>query len=537
MFSRGLHSLSLFLLVTSISSCAERQSPFEPRIAPRTSNSTIVPPIVSGMELPLTDENNPALTLPLPTYANAVIAWVQVQGRVNVVATHGSKSTTLVDASGYRRPEITECHVNVIVTYTSGFWSPGPCGTFPAQLIRADTILVQGQGTVTRGPRVFQWPYECDGDQCWKYSLFDLSQTLSITPLSAALELTTPGTAEVAPGTIEVAPNSWVTFKASPNPTTLKAINVPVRVLFWQWTAASGGPGRTVLTGADTAKQRPVYIAERGSMVVAAIVNGTEQFDTVVVSVPEVKVTPMITIMRPSTLTPAVRDTSWQTITVSVEGITGPLRHKAVSLTLAAVEGTAGHSHTGSKPKGNFLPTGSTILNLNTDSTGVKEIKYQAPDPSGPVKIIGTSSGAVSDTAEVLVAYLGLVELTEGANYLLTGDKPPHPRNHYATEAHIANLKKLADFFFAKFGDRPTFNDSSLELGGLYDIAGTWTYSHKAHRKGRNTDLKTTEPHRTETQRIALWIAWERFGGEVGDETKKKDGTPNTENPHYHLIY
>lgn len=272
-------------------------------------------------------------------------------------------------------------------------------------------------------------------------------------------------------------------------------------------------------------------------MLVTAFVNGVKQVDTVIVSVPRVKLTPQTLTMTPSTLTPAVKDTSRQTITASVLGIAGALKNMSINLTLSAFEGTAGHAHTGSKPKGKFLPSGATTLTINTGSTGVATITYMAPDPSGPVKLTGASPtyAATSDNVEIQVKYQGLVELTPGPAYLLTGHLDAHPRNHFGTEAHIANLKSLADFFFAKFAARPTFNDTSLEHGGLYDVEGPWTYPHRGHRAGRHTDFRTND--RSETQRTAIWIAWERLGGTVWDETKKRDGTPNATNPHYHLIY
>ena len=57
-----------------------------------------------------------------------------------------------------------------------------------------------------------QWDYECNYGPCYTY---EGAQSYSITPLSAALDLTTPGTAEVAPGQIDVPPGTWVVFKVA----------------------------------------------------------------------------------------------------------------------------------------------------------------------------------------------------------------------------------------------------------------------------------------------------------------------------------
>jgi hypothetical protein len=274
-------ALSLALL-----SCGEQRSPIEPLSPPRPA-LTIVPPSVSAFAIPLTDPYSPAWQLTaLPTYSDPVIVLVSVFGRIDVVPMHLSKSASLVDASGYwREDSIIGCYVNVQVKYGSTVW-PSGCGA-PQQQVRSDTILVQGSGTVKRGGAIAQWDYECDYDQCWSYSLHDGVQSLSIAPLTATIDLTTPGTSQPTPGYIDRPPaGDWTLFRVAASPTTLKSINVPIRVLSWQWIAATGGAGQTVLTGGATAIQRSVYITENGRMVVSAVVNGFEQKDTVRVGIP-----------------------------------------------------------------------------------------------------------------------------------------------------------------------------------------------------------------------------------------------------------
>ncbi len=526
----------LFLVLSALVACAERQSPFEPIPVPRSTSNLVMPPSVSGLLLPITNEWDPSYSIGLPEYAEALIAEFTVSGIVAMPSAHADRASLSANATGVNGSDANSgCFVNVLFKY--GGYPAFGFGACQSTVKSPDTVWVKGPGTVFRGPRRPQWTGDCPGaTYCWRY---DGSQTVSVTPLFAAINLTTPGRAEVAPSTIEVPPWTWVTFKVSSIPLGFKSIPVPIRVVSWQWQAASGGAGQPQWNFADTTlPERRARITESGSMLVTAFVNGVKQVDTVIVSVPRVKITPQTLTMRPSTLTQVVKDTSKQTITASVLGIAGALPYMSINLTLSAFEGTAGHAHTGSKPKGKFLPSGATTLTLNTGSAGVATVTYMAPDPSGPVKLTGASPtyAATSDSVEIQVKYGGLVELNPGEAYLLTGDLPPHPRNHFGTPEHIARLKTLADFFFAKFAARPTFNDTSLELGGLYDVGTTpWTDPHKGHRSGRHTDLRTID--RTETQRTALWIAWERLGGSVWDETKKKDGTPNTQNPHYHLIF
>ena len=48
---------------------------------------------------------------------------------------------------------------------------------------------------------------------------------------------------------------------------------------------------------------------------------------------------------------------------------------------------------------------------------------------------------------------------------------------------------ELAVDFLKLFGKPLILNDSSLKLGGLYDIKGYWTPSHEGHRKGIVVDI------------------------------------------------
>ena len=538
MHSRAATLLHLSLCLGTFIACAERQSPFEPNPVEMRSN-LVMPPGVSDLTLPL-GTWDPSYSLELPTYAEALIAEFRVEGIIGVNSAHPDRGSLTVDASGALGPGSNSgCFVNVVFKYwnyyTVGF---GPCQTSPARSLRVDTAFVQGPGIAKRGGRIPQGTYDCPGAQfCWSYSG---EQKVSVTPLFAAINLTTPGTPHVAPGVIELPAGGYATFKIISDPTGIKNIPVPIRVLSWQYVAAPGGIGGTRLTGPATAVERVVYLADPGWMITTAFVNGIEQIDTIKVVVPEVLITLQKASMEPSVrytrfdLVP-VNIPSEQEISFSVIRDNVPLVDRLVTLTLSANEGTAGHiAHpSNSKPKGNFKAAGTTIQ-LSTGATGIGKVMFVAPDPSGPVTVTGTSSGARADTVKIEVKVPALVELNPGAAYLLTGHTDKHPRNHYGTEAHFAKIRELADIFFAEFAQRPTFNDTSLELGGLYDVGTTaWTDPHKTHRFGLDTDLRTID--RTTPQLRAIRRIWSGLGGILGDETKKRDGTPNTTNPHYHL--
>ncbi len=171
-------------------------------------------------------------------------------------------------------------------------------------------------------------------------------------------------------------------------------------------------------------------------------------------------------------------------------------------------------------------------MQFNTGPTGVDTVTFVAPDPAGPVTVTGTLSGARKGLAKVQVEVKDLMKLPIDPKYDTTGAKPVHPDNHYATQSHIGAVIALANEFWYQFGKKLTFNDSSLELGGLYDVdlgaggGGYWTYPHRGHRLGQNTDVRTNGLVQEELDFV--WDTWEKYGGTVGDET-------NTSQPHYHL--
>lgn len=530
------------IVVGVLAACAERQSPFEP-MPVRPSSSIVLPPSVSDQILPITGPLDPSYTLALPTYAEALIAEFRLNGLISVNSLHPAKASTIVDGAGYFQGGAWyACYVNVIFRYTLGVWGPGPCPTSPPRSLRVDTVLVRGQGTVTRGPAIPQWSYECPGaPRCWGY---EGEQAFSITPLSAAINLTTPGRAEVAPGTIEMPPpGTWTLFKTTANPLSIRGINVPVRVLSWTWAAAIGGPGETILTGGATDIQRSVYIKEPGSMVVTAFVNGVEQVDTVKVVGSQVRLTLEKISMMPSVIYTGKNDPQTQTIQVSVlDRNDQPMPNKFVQLKATATEGEAGHAHiNASKPK----PGGTIIAQVNTGPTGVVPVQYTAPNPSGPVSVKGTSSGAGSITKEVKIEVPGLVPYGAGSDYGLVGWTVIHPINHYATQTHISMLQWLASGFRNHFPTSATlkYNDSSLEFGGLFDVKDSisWQPPHKGHRFGNHTDLRTHNPDTGDpilTVKQKRWIqyVWYRklppASQNIIDHTKIP-GDP----PHFHLVY
>jgi hypothetical protein len=501
----------IFLL--GILGCAEATGPASPLTVPAGPSFFVSPPSASGVTPDIFTPTDPSFTLTLPTFAEQVVVEFQLDGIIDIPSANPLyKGSHQADGSGFFRSDGFEgCYVNIKFTFTLGSWGPGPCSANPFHSQWVDTALIQGSGTLKRGGKIPQWDWECGGGPCWYYSGV---QTYSVRPLQAFIDLTTPGTSQPSPGYIDrPAPGNWTLFKVAANPLRLKNIDVPIRVLSWQWTAAAGGPGQTILTGSATAIQRSAYITENGRMVVSAVVNGREQTDTVRVgmspdtTVPPdtgtVTVVPAATWVKPTIILEGPsyiprHDTSRVNITVSVKRANGTaIPSRDVTLTLTPVEGTAGHLHIGSpaKPAG-LLNEQTGSVQINTGSSGVTSVTFRAPEPSGPVTISGTSTGSTPGSATITVKVPGLVKFFNGPYYELIGGDThsgKHSDNHYALQEHIDQLKQLAVLWHAKYGFNLEYNDASLVWGGLfdYDWENTpWHTPHGGHREGKHTDLR-----------------------------------------------
>jgi hypothetical protein len=266
-------------LSSALLSCAERQSPFEPIPVPQSTSKLVMPPGVSGLLLPIMNEWDPSFSIGLPAYAEELIAEFSVSGVVAMPSAHPDVASLSANATGVNGSDANSgCFVNVKFKY--GGYPAFGFGACQSVVRSPDTVWVKGAGTVFRGPRRPQWTGDCPGaTYCWRY---EGSQIVSVTPLFAAINLTTPGTPEVAPGIIEIPPYPVNTvFKITSSPLSFKAINVPIRVLSWQWLDASGVPRNIQFSGGPLLVQRSAYITQRGSMITTAFVNGVEQVDTV----------------------------------------------------------------------------------------------------------------------------------------------------------------------------------------------------------------------------------------------------------------
>jgi hypothetical protein len=292
--------------------------------------------------------------------------------------------------------------VNVIFQFSvQGTRGAGPCLRYPApRPFWADTSLVQGSATVSRRPGIPQFTSDCGGQACHTYSG---TQTVSVTPLPVMLQLTASAS--------EVDSGQPVAFTATAVPSSIKGIQVPLKVLGWRWLSSDGGAGVTTACAASV-NPCSVIVREAGSMELTALANGSEHVDTasVLVGAGEVKIVPDSTTMKFSIVIPKTpgyierNDRNTQRITVSVQRSDGtPIRDRVITLKLAATENTAGHLHSGYPPKPGGWLNGADTVEVNTGSTGVAQVTFEAPEVSGPVTITGTSTGATSGSASVSI--------------------------------------------------------------------------------------------------------------------------------------
>lgn len=178
-----------------------------------------------------------------------------------------------------------------------------------------------------------------------------------------------------------------------------------------------------------------------------------------------------------------------------------PKANENVTITTDVTSDSGGHVHANGRPKGRLVDkTGATVstkegkekLEGKTDSSGVFEFTFGAEEASGTHTLTAKcySGCQTPATATVKAEIKGLVLLdADPLGYELRGSLDPHPGNHYFSSDAIIQIINLAHGYKQKFGELLKINDSSLINGGLFDISGNWTPSHKAHRKGIVLDI------------------------------------------------
>jgi len=160
--------------------------------------------------------------------------------------------------------------------------------------------------------------------------------------------------------------------------------------------------------------------------------------------------------------------------------------------------------------------------------------KYYPPEAGGKILIGYTpsfifsqmkSDGMISEDEEkyfrrnlvggiiVPVRVDGLVELNaDPDNYVLTGDKPAHPLNHYGVPEFVDVIKNLAKKYKELYGKRLRINDISLVNGGIFDINYNWKPPHNEHREGKNVDIGAVTYEGSSVSKEQIEICLDRIG-------------------------
>ncbi len=184
--------------------------------------------------------------------------------------------------------------------------------------------------------------------------------------------------------------------------------------------------------------------------------------------------------------------------------VAAPQGGQVVDLKVEPIEGSGGHSHNSSRPKGDIIDDdGNVITNIYfSEGEITKSVKYKASEIAGEEKIIAEIRGGWTKCEEtVKVKVPGLFDLGVGGTYRLTGSTGTHPVNHYGTDTTIVNTNYMANDFYEQFAATLGINDMSLPWGGGFDIYGRWLdditspqcrqrgYGHCGHRIGTSVDI------------------------------------------------
>jgi hypothetical protein len=169
---------------------------------------------------------------------------------------------------------------------------------------------------------------------------------------------------------------------------------------------------------------------------------------------------------------------------------TSPLIGRSIAFSSVSVDFSGGHNHPGERPKGRFSNTVCV-----TDALGKCSVVYKASEVSGHEKIVASLAEdptvKVSKTLEIKIP--DLFELGSSPFYRLTGTNTSHPSNHYISVA-VSGALSIFPEFYEEFGATLGLNDTSLEMGGLFDLGPEygkpfWSTPHRLHRAGRSFDI------------------------------------------------
>ena len=184
-----------------------------------------------------------------------------------------------------------------------------------------------------------------------------------------------------------------------------------------------------------------------------------------------------------------------------------------VTITLARVAGSGGHSHGGAATDpaavGQASPTSFTLPQGYPQNV---RVVYRASDVCGTNVLTARfnpgNPPTIQASVEVLVA--GLQPIPSSAALKLKAPLAEHPSPYWATPGFIGKLVQLANKYFQERSKPITVTDASLQWGGRFDLRQNWAPPHAEHRDGNQADLRSHDMNPADKQ------AFLRIAAEVG---------------------
>jgi hypothetical protein len=135
---------------------------------------------------------------------------------------------------------------------------------------------------------------------------------------------------------------------------------------------------------------------------------------------------------------------------------------------------------------------------------------------------------------EIHVKVDGLVELKDGAGYVLSGTTTWHPSHHFVTTQFKTALQQIGKDWNSACpkSARLIYNDMSLIWGGKFDLWRQWGNTreepHSGHKFGNNADISKRWVRKGNREKLIKLMC--KYA-EVYSEGDGKD-----EFPHYHMV-
>jgi hypothetical protein len=217
------------------------------------------------------------------------------------------------------------------------------------------------------------------------------------------------------------------------------------------------------------------------------------------------------------------------------DGSGNPVSGAMVHVRVNVVPESGGHVHgvdTDPNRTGTIGVSQDYAIPSPTDSQGSVSFALQAPPASGTVEISASCDDRSciqigQSSTDVKVS--GLVSLPPSGNYILVGQTPTHPDNHYLTPQAVAKAQTLAAVWRKGLYWLPVlaYNDASLVWGGRFDYRDAdWLPPHSEHTTGVVIDVRAngTATAIPDAYGLIFTLMVQAMGGNV-----------HVESDHYHV--